>query len=369
MDLLFLSPSDDDDDCFAFTQATHAPKGSPRSAALSKKPRDTHKTQPPGTPRQHSGAKPSISNKPTSCIHQNPSLCTHLLSLASSTPSLIDPIFRTLAPDVEENPTRPAIFRHDIPRLKRTIAELISFSQQATISSLAPRTLSTYRTAWNSFRSFHATLNLPFPSFDVASVCSFISHVHSVLHIEIPTIKIYLSGINFFAKLLTGSPATLSQSSLLIKGLQPPNPTPTPRRLPLTTDLISRCIATLRSNHFSAHLARTLESMFLLAFFGFLRCSEFASSSAKFNPSLHPCVSDLYPISEDCLGYSHKRSKTNQLRKMQQTSSHDVRHQNRPRAATIASSRGVPDHLIMVMGRWSSQADQLYTRHSFDDLR
>ncbi|XP_069011388.1 uncharacterized protein [Embiotoca jacksoni] len=167
------------------------------------------------------------------------------------------------------------------------------------IISLTPSTLSIYWTAWNSFCFFYTTFNLQFPSFDVASVCSFISCAHSTLHIKIPTTKVYLSGINFFSKLVTGSPSTLSQLALLIKGLQHQTPPPTPRLLPLTTDLISRCIVTLRSNHFSTHLACTLQSMFLLTFYGFLRCSEFASSSAKFNPSLHPCIFNLYPISED----------------------------------------------------------------------
>ncbi|XP_069011392.1 uncharacterized protein [Embiotoca jacksoni] len=329
----------------------------------------------------------------------------------------------------ESNPIT-TIFRHDIPDLKPTIAELISLSQRTIIVSLTPSALSTSWMAWNSFCFFYTTFNLQFPSFDVASVCSFISCAHSTLHIKIPTTKVYLSGINFFSKLLTGSPSTLSQLALLIKGLQHQTPPPTPRLLPLTTDLISRCIVTLRSNHFSTHRACTLQSMFLLTFYGFLRCSEFASSSAKFNPSLHPCIFNLYPISEDCVACLLKQSKTNQisnpvlifdfklnshlslyeplihyllLRKMQQTSSHEplfiteTGHVANPSwflshfrevlitsginpdsfsghsfsvgAATTASSRGVPDHLIKVMGCWSSQAFQLYTRHSFNDLR
>ncbi len=155
-----------------------------------------------------------------------------------------------------------------------------------------------------------------------------------------------------------------------------------------------------------------LESMFLLAFFGFLRCSEFTTPSIKFNPLLHPTVSDLRYISEDCLTFVLKRSKTNQagnpvpvmyfklnnylspyeplahhiqIRNSQNTSTFDLlfitessqvatrswfdskfrkvltlsgispslfsSHSLCIGAASTASSQGVPDHMIKTMGR------------------
>ncbi len=54
--------------------------------------------------------------------------------------------------------------------------------------------------------------------------------------------------------------------------------------------------------------------MFLLAFFGFLRCSEIAITS-KFNPKLHPTISDLSIIDIETIAYFIKQSKTDQERK------------------------------------------------------
>ncbi|XP_049896970.1 14-3-3 protein gamma-1 [Epinephelus moara] len=52
--------------------------------------------------------------------------------------------------------------------------------------------------------------------------------------------------------------------------------------------------------------------MFLLAFFGFLRCSEFTSSTIHFDPCRHACISDLSQFSNDAMVFYIKQSKTNQ---------------------------------------------------------
>ncbi len=54
--------------------------------------------------------------------------------------------------------------------------------------------------------------------------------------------------------------------------------------------------------------------MFLMTFFGFLRCSEIAITS-KFNPKLHPTISDLSIIDSETIAYFIKQSKTDQERK------------------------------------------------------
>ncbi|RXN09465.1 proline and serine-rich 1-like protein [Labeo rohita] len=40
------------------------------------------------------------------------------------------------------------------------------------------------------------------------------------------------------------------------------------------TFFLTKCISTLHKGYHSIHAARTLDAMFILAFFGFLRCSE-----------------------------------------------------------------------------------------------
>ena len=91
---------------------------------------------------------------------------------------------------------------------------------------------------------------------------------HCLGYKKIHTIKGYLCRISF-AKLLTGCPgltANHPQISLLMRGLLRQEPAQTPRRLPLTADLLSICIRTIRSGYGVPHIARTLEAMFLLAF-------------------------------------------------------------------------------------------------------
>lgn len=80
---------------------------------------------------------------------------------------------------------------------------------------------------------------------------------------------------------------------MLFKGCIKQEPSGTSHRLPLTADLLSHCILTLLSGYLFPSIDRTLESMFLLAFFSFLRCSEFAPNSSKHNPSIHPCLSEI----------------------------------------------------------------------------
>ena len=62
---------------------------------------------------------------------------------------------------------------------------------------------------------------------------------------------------------------------------------------------------TLRAGYSSPSTDSTLEVLFHLAF-GSLRCSEFTSTSSTFDPSVHPCVSDITLHSPDTLIFSLK---------------------------------------------------------------
>ncbi len=54
--------------------------------------------------------------------------------------------------------------------------------------------------------------------------------------------------------------------------------------------------------------------MFILAFFGFLRCSELAIPSS-FDPAIHPTTSDLVVLDDETISYTIKQSKTDQTKK------------------------------------------------------
>ena len=101
--------------------------------------------------------------------------------------------------------------------------------------------------------------------------------------------------------------ATLALKGLM-KGLRKAEPCPTQKRQPLTSDLLARCITTLRMGYLSTHIGKewVLESMFKLAFYGFLRCSEFTAASLNYHPTRH------VSIHSETLIFYLKHSKTNQ---------------------------------------------------------
>ncbi len=134
-----------------------------------------------------------------------------------------------------------SLFRTNIP-LNHPLKPLLEASLNSILQAVSPRTLQSYLTAWKSFKTFHSTYNLPFPTFSLLAITSFISHLNikkkkKKKKLQTSSIKGYLSGLQFFHKLLYGSPSAHianSQTSLLIKGIQKTNPTRPDSRQPIT---------------------------------------------------------------------------------------------------------------------------------------
>ncbi|XP_067308224.1 uncharacterized protein [Pseudorasbora parva] len=212
--------------------------------------------------------------------------------------------------------TSSSLFRTHIP-IDHPLSHLHTLSMELILQAVSPRTLRSYWTAWNSFKNFHTVYNLAFPDFSLLSITSFISHMNSSKSIQPGSIKVYLSGIHFFFKIIHGHecPAISNpQTSLLIKGLQKTHPTKSDTRQPLTIDLLGKCLTTIRSGVFPPNITRTLDAMFILAFFGFLRVSEFTTNST-FNPANHATISDLKILNHDTIRFNIKQSKTDQLKR------------------------------------------------------
>ncbi len=265
-------------------------------------------------------------------------------------------------------------------------------------------------TAWKCFKSFHLSYNIPFPEFSLLSITSFISFLNSIKSLQVSSIKSYISGIQFFHKLLYGalSPEiNNSQTAMLIRGIQRSRPTRPDSRLPITLDILTKCIHALRTCCQPPSTARTLDTMFILAFLGFLRCAELTASS-KFDPAINPTISDLSildskkgnfvyifnlssPIQpyQAVREYLHLRisqakspleplfldhagnpvSRTwfqKQLKSVLLSAGISAAifssHSFRIGAATSAAQKGLTKHQIQTLGRWSSEAFQSYIR-------
>ncbi len=253
-------------------------------------------------------------------------------------------------------------------------------------------------TAWECFKLFYLSHNIPFPEFSLLSITSFISFLNSIKCLQVSSIKGYISGIQFFHKLLYSAPSpdiSNSQTAMLIRGIQRTRPTRPDSRLPITVDILTKCIHTLRTGYQTPSTARTLDTMFILGFW-VLRCSELAISS-KFDPATNPTISDLTILGSETISFLSKQSKTDQVKKVTSftfliflrlsnltkpfasISASEFSKLDPPRtlifrpcretsqsfrigAATSAAQKGLTKHQILTLGRWSSEAFQSYIR-------
>ncbi len=70
-----------------------------------------------------------------------------------------------------------SLFRTNIT-LNHPLKPLLEASLNSILQAVSPRTLQSYLTAWKSFKTFHSTYNLPFPTFSLLAITSFISHLN-----------------------------------------------------------------------------------------------------------------------------------------------------------------------------------------------
>ncbi len=97
-----------------------------------------------------------------------------------------------------------SIFRINIS-ISHPLKPLLDKSLDTILQAVSPRTLQTYVTAWKCFKSFHLSHNIPFPEFSLLSITSFISFLNSIKCLQVSSIKGYISGIQFFHKLVRRS--------------------------------------------------------------------------------------------------------------------------------------------------------------------
>ena len=178
--------------------------------------------------------------------------------------------------------------------------------------------------------------------------------------------------------------------------------------MPLTSDLLARCISTLRFGYLSSHFDKVLESMFLLAFYGFLCCSDTDTlishlKVSKTNQSGQPQPIYLFHLDSFLSLYEPIHNYVTS-RLANQTSPQDplfvsetgqvatrfwFHHHFRQilsrsgippppelysghsfciGAASTDSRQGIPDHTIKILGRWSSPMYLTDIRHNLNNI-
>lgn len=90
------------------------------------------------------------------------------------------------------------------------------------------------------------------------------------------------------------------------------------KRHPITLNILALLLGRLRhSQSYNKHDKHMLSAAFTLAFYGFLRISEFTIPARKrFNPHIHPTTADIF-CSKRHFHYRLKMSKTDQLHRGQ----------------------------------------------------
>ena len=250
----------------------------------------------------------------------------------------------------------------------------------------------------------------------------FVTHCTSTLAISYATIKIYLCGIRFMClehNIFYPAIHELSRLKAILNGVKRSQNKVSKPRYPITYAILKDVCMWLQKSCTYDHLL--LETVCTVAFFGFLRCGEFTVSS-QFDPTVDLCMNDMM-ITSDCVHLFLKISKTDPFRqgvtiKLFKTDSNicpvsschkylQARYVHNPStqdplfvtkdlvpltrakfismfkhvlectgydptlynghsfrigAATSAASSHVEDHLIKVLGRWSSDSYCRYIR-------
>ncbi|XP_061164728.1 uncharacterized protein LOC133173724 [Saccostrea echinata] len=142
----------------------------------------------------------------------------------------------------------------------------------------------------------------------------FVAHCVSRLKLSFSTIKLYLCGIKFIcleSNIAYPDVTNLSRLKALLNGVKRMQLPSCKLRHPISFDILKKvCIYFRRTESFRNLM---LETVCTIAFFGFLRCGEFTIKDS-FDPTTNLCVSDL-SVLESCVLLNLKISKTDPFRK------------------------------------------------------
>ena len=145
----------------------------------------------------------------------------------------------------------------------------------------------------------------------------FVAYCFQQLKLKFSTIKLYLCGIRYgymiqgVASPFDNMPLPRLHAALLgIKRIQGTHRSP---KMPITGDILVKLCQCLDSGYFDVFTNSLMKAVILLAYFGFLRCGEFAVSKT-FQNDVNLTFDDIR-INDDHLTIYLKQSKTDPFRK------------------------------------------------------
>ena len=177
-------------------------------------------------------------------------------------------------------------------------------------NSLKPSTRMTYISGWNKFLEFCKKYNqIPLPASE-DTLIYFVAHLHS-LNLKGSSTKVYLSAIrNQHIVNNYPNPTLSDRLNLALRGASVMSTNPD-RKHPITYSLLCKLcdLSSIR------HDSLLLKTAMTLAFFGCLRSGEFCiPNSSNFDLSIHLTLDDIQFLPSEPIFKIHlKRSKTDKL--------------------------------------------------------
>ena len=194
-------------------------------------------------------------------------------------------------------------------------------------AAISNRTRLTYSVGFNCFIKFLIMYQLIvspitcMPFVDEIRLMFFVSYCFTTLQLKHGTVKTYLAGIKY--QYMAGGVHTLFDESgygslnrlqTILRGykkLQMPSPI---IRLPIVYSMLHDMVHALQSGIFGPFADLVIETMCTVAFFGFLRVSEFTCTGC-FNSDINLCIKDITVCENDKAVYIIlKVSKTDPFR-------------------------------------------------------